>query len=200
LNVEILVWVVLPVLVIGQLAFSGWRDFRKRAKLLHGVARCSIETLVDGARVRVVGHVLPAEELVRAPYSGRLCLAFRSQTVAMVPSPWWMRKRLLHDRSKPNERAIEFRVRDDTGEIAVDPGHFRLALVDAMIPEAEATRHGPMVTSSSGHTEYHESVLLERQQVAVTGLVRRREDGSRYLAGTKGEPLVIATDPDAFVP
>jgi len=194
------------VAVLSAMAWSYYnamvRGPRRERAALHVIPRTAIRDLVEGASARVVGTVVASDELVRAPYTDRPCLAFRAHTKSKQLSLATGRRFSTMEpvESEPIQRVVAFRVRDDSGEVAIVVDHVKLLLEDACIDPHEATKHTPVVTSSDGKTDYHEAKLLEQQPVAVTGLVRRAADGTLQLAGTARKPLVIATRDGALEP
>ena len=194
-------YIIIAVIIaaaVGRSIMGGVREARRERAALHAFPRTAIRDLVDGARMRVVGTAVSNDELVRAPYSGRLCLAFRAHTVSVDVTGVLPGGTTPHIPSVPVQRAIAFRVRDDSGEIAVDVDHVTLILDDARVDLHE--EHGAMVASLSGMIDYHESRLVEKQPVAVTGIVRRSGEGTVRLVGTTAEPLVVATCDGALGP
>jgi len=184
----------------AYLAVSFALDRRRHAReggLLHAIPRAAVRDLIDGQRVRVVGTVVSNDEFIKAPYTGRLCLAFRARTHASPLSMHDLSFSLPHD-SKPSQRAIAFRVMDDSGDVEIDVEHIALELDEHLIDVEEAGKH--VIVMQNATIKYWQATLTEHQRVAVIGVVRRSAAGAPRLTGTAAEPMIITTNDAALAP
>jgi len=189
---------------------------RRESKLRRAIARhrrVPIEEATDGV-VHVAGVVRPAGDVVRAPATGRSCVAF--QLVVREPSRGVYVNVLIASDARP------FVLTDDSGEAMVDliGGPFRLigdqrgtmwCTAEADTPEMQVLRElldiatVPTTTllGFAKRLRYREVVLLEGDDVSVVGRGERvvavqgerlgyRDLPSRLvMRGAPDEPLII---------
>lgn len=165
---------------------------------LHELPCTAVRDLTEGARVRVVGKAQPAGELVKAPYSGQMCLAFHAQNSARVGD----NEHGKTLRSPESQDVRAFRVQDATGSIELDLAHVSLQLRRNLLSDDQLERHAfgaRILAREAQDVRYYEYVLVASDDVAVIGRVRRGQDGSLRLVGEPGEPLVISNQSAALI-
>jgi hypothetical protein len=181
--------------------------------------RTSIRDVADGT-VRVTGRVRRRGELLKAPLSGRSCVAFQLLVEHHDHDGWG---KLLELRD-----ARPFVIADETGEALIDTaaGPFHLALdsderggtgLFDRIGEAQLqTLMSVGAFESPGRTRgkrrYREGILREGETVAVGGRGVREVSAEAtsvnlreppqwlVLRGTADEPLLISDSLDAIAP
>jgi hypothetical protein len=171
-----------------------------------------ITSIRDGEHVKVRGRVIPAGELLRAPLTGRPCVAYHLE--------------VSHDDQFPETRigpavieerkAQDFRIADQTGQAVVLVADAKIELVkdrkeiqdlfhDAS-PELRAllTRHKEPLTSTVMEINRafcaREGILAEGELVIVEGWAQYRIgelDGNLQTGGYRDAPrqLVITSAP-----
>lgn len=186
---------VVGAVLVGML-ISFRRFMRRTAQAdakLHELPRTAVGALAEGARVRVVGKAIPAGELVKAPYSGKMCLAYRASSSAQLGDTNNYGGKSI--RSPESQGVRPFRVQDETGAIEIDLAHVTLELSRNFVSDQDAERHAfgaKILAREAQSVTYREYLLLANEDVAVIGRVRRSDQGSLGLAGNAGEPLVVS--------
>jgi hypothetical protein len=216
--------VVLGLLALGALGLARavYTEFFSRdartARTLADRPRTSIRDGADGL-VRVTGRVRRHGELLRAPISGRPCIAY--QLLVENDKDGWGKLLELRD-------ARPFVIADETGEALVDTtaGPFHLALnsderggTGLLDRIGEAQRQALMSVGAfespgrtGGKRRYREGILREGETVAVGGRGVREvsaeatsvnpREPPRWLVlrGTADDPLLISDSLDAIDP
>ena len=159
--------------------YMRWSMRREHARL-HALPVSPIAGLAAGAKVRVVGkaEALDGDATHPVIWRGVPVLTGGPHPVGGAPAP------LI---AKP------FRVTDETGSIEVSTEHLDVraggTLVQDELTQRIANRHQESVG-------YHDMLLVHRiepgTQIAVIAMVRSRADGTRELAGSKRDPVIIA--------
>ena len=180
--------------------------------------RTRIRDAAEGT-VRVTGRVRRRGDLLKAPVSGRPCVAY--QLLVEEDNDGWGQLRELWD-------ARPFVIADETGEALVDTvaGPFRLALdsderggTELFDQIGEAQRQAIVSVGSFEspgrprlNRRYREGILREGETVAVggRGLWETSAEGTSanlrdppkwlVLRGTVDEPLLISDSLDAIAP
>ncbi len=143
-------------------------------------ATSRIESLAAG-EVRVTGTVEPAELLLVSPLQSRRCVWYRARVTEA-------RERQGRTSILDDERAVGFRVRDDTGAIRVFARDGRFDAPDALAastglfgeePVGLAIRHGPAVEGSTD---------LDRN-AAIARLTTVQSPATYAVPGELGTPM-----------
>ena len=186
------------VIVVGTTLMNRafGRSIEREVGALHALPATAIAELREGQRARVVGTAIALGETTKAPYTGKVCIAYDAHTYLPGDDLGQAHK---------DQQVLPFRVRDATGTVEVALVHVELELqahlleveqpgfraFGAGIVERElAAQRGAYGTPD--HIDHFEDVLEPDQPVAVIGLVTRDDDGKLRLAGTVQQPLVIS--------
>jgi|SRR4051812_45723080 hypothetical protein len=217
--------VAIALLAIGAVGLARvvYAAFLSRdARTIRALAdrpRSSIARGAEGS-IRVTGRVRRHGELLKAPVSGRPCVAFHLLVEHYTREGW---DKLLELRD-----ARPFVITDDTGEALVDTaaGPFHLALnsderggTGLFDRIGEAQRQALMSVGTfeapgqnGGKRRYREGIVREGENVAVGGRGVREVSAEGaggnprqppqwlVLRGTAEEPLLISDSLDAIAP
>lgn len=199
---------VLPILfatgavAVGALAQILHRSAHERvlSELRSGTTK-QVGSLTDADLARVVGRADVVDRTLRAPLSGRICVAWQvSVWRPLGPRSW----------AKIDERAehVPFAVVDGSGRAFVDTSRAQsYAVVDHEERLAEWGSASPGAIAFLGTppgTLVHlkESILAPDEAVVVVGKVRRQEDDggrSTYRRGATEARIEIVAPPLASV-
>jgi hypothetical protein len=206
--------------LVAALATGSWRERARLARQLREAPRVDIGALAEGAPARIIGAVV-ADETLRAPFTGRPCVAYVAEVdeyVSRGKSHRWESR--IHE-----VRHLPFVVDDGTGRALVDPGQAKLlveidtttrsgAFDDATeVERAFLDRHG---MNSKGwffnrRLRYREGVIEPGERVAVLGRGVREPDPDAVasvtgyrdalptrvrMSGSPEHPLLVSDQPD----
>lgn len=208
--------VVLFIAVVGQM----WSERARLKKALRSAPRVAIRELPEGTPARIVGTVA-AQATLRAPLTGRTCVAYVAQVEELVSSgktsSWRGR---IHE-----VRHVPFTVDDGTGRAIVDPGQAKLLVEmdsttrsgtfdDATPVEEDFLRRHNMGSQGwffNKTLRYLEGVIEPGERVAVLGRAVREPDpdaagavtGYRdalptrvRVGGSKDHPIIVSDHAD----
>lgn len=191
------------LLVIGIQFRKLSRQRERRNAALHALPPTSIDGLVPGTRVRVVGRAVGSDH-VKAPYSGKACLAFHGERSAVLDrgSGQYAGARVTYQ-GPTSEEIRAFAVDDGTGTVAVTVDHATLELAPNAVSRHDIDEHvfgARMLARETTSQSYWECILEPDERVAVIGTVVKGDNGSLRLAGTPEQPLVVSNLQAALEP
>lgn len=201
---------VMAVLVtaLARSRARAWREDLERLRGLRDAAHRELSELRDGDIVRVTGKVEPDERAVRAPLTGRSCVAYR---VDVVASP---ARRLVQESGAASFWLVAGAERllvEGGGAVLLpfedhyEPGGPSDPLAAPTVALLE--RHGEAPRTEDGLTrrlELYECVVREGDWVDVKGRVRldRAHAGSEdvgYRSAPEVRARIVAADEDELV-
>ncbi len=163
---------------------------------------------LGGEEVRIVGRVKQRVDLLRAPISGRPCVAFEADIEELAGEEWVSRLRVREARS--------FIVIDESGPALVDAdGPFELALATdeqgssglfGRIGSAQLQVVKSYLSSGaewfgrSNKVRYREAILRDGQNVAVGGNGTREISGEAPASGLREPPTWLVLRGEAEAP
>ena len=209
--------VVLFVVLIAR----WWSEKARLARTLREAPRVDIRAMPEGARARVVGTVTAHGATLRAPLTGRACVAYVAQVeerISTGKTSYWTNR--IHE-----VKSVPFAIDDGTGRAIVDPGAAQLlvemdattksgAFDDATPIEADFLRRHGMASTGwffNKTLRYVEGVIEPGERVAVLGQAVREPDpdaagqvtGYRdalptrpRIGGTPAQPILVSDRAD----
>lgn len=197
----------LALMYAGRLARERWQHRHDAPHRMRRLPRTQMRDVTSGAVVRLVGRVEVDEgaPLLRAPLSGRPCVAYRVEVTHRVQNEG--RPILAEDGGQ-----MAFTLRDDSGRAQIEASSGRPWLASKQLTASD--RVPPEVlrefvrlhrrTSEGPDLRFTEGVLAVGARVAVMGRVRldpaRAGEGSAsgYREGG-GHPIVEADDEEGVL-
>jgi hypothetical protein len=211
---------IAAVVLFLALVGTSWWEKAKLARALRRAPRIAIRALPEATRARIVGTVA-AEATLRAPLTGRTCVAYVvhvEERVSNGKTTTWTPR--IHE-----VKSVPFTVDDGTGRALVDPGQAQL-----LVEMDSTTRSGPFdeaTAAEAGFLERHgmaakgwflrknlrylEGVIEPGERVAVLGRAVREPDPGAVaqvtgyrdelptrvrIGGTKEQPIIVSDRPD----
>jgi hypothetical protein len=197
----VVVYVIVPALmVVAIVAGWWWSDDARTRRRLRAAPRVPIAETHHMTLVRVRGRIRAADEVLRAPLTGRRCVYYLArvrQRKGVGSGTEW--EEVIRE-----ERGVDFVLVDESGETLVHMDAAQVAIVvdrhsrsgafdDANpVEQVFLMRHGLDSTGSLGQNlpmAYEEGALECDEEVTVLGQV--------FVDGAKGRyPRVLQAPPD----